>query len=563
MTNLGKKDNRLQVLKYEFENLTKNGYTKEEYKDINIFTLDKDGVLILKVYRGTSTNPIHYIRYRTRERIQEVTKRYKDWADLREKRKEEQGGKKTLTGAALCAASIRTELKKQFPNSKFSVTSETFAGGNSVDICWTNGPTTDQVKEFANKYQYGHFNGMEDIYENTNSREDIPQVKYVSESRNLSDEIIKEVATKLQEVKTYTDQQIYSYNESPETEAKQLLYQTVIPFDYISLKIVRCDNSSNRHPFKIVFETEQQPEQPKKQPTRSEPQPTAKSGKIQIVDYSEKAIAVIGDTKPIKELLKSLGGSFNARLSCGPGWIFSKKKLQELQTALLNINNAKTEETPKEEEQDLTPVLFSEIKAIQEPETLQAEEIQEIPGPPPAINEALILESFKILWHEGRHIEGAIFEGATFTDWQEVQKAFFKLWEVNEKGSDGGYTKVKCEIKLKGSDLITDRIDITNRIKNGDFNPSDMHIVEYLSEILIDTEEPAGENLLRHPEVDYLHPLNVCDSESGQYKEVLMEYEVQHPKKYDSLQEITAAANTGKQVSIYNLFSLIQETTQA
>lgn len=59
MTNLGKKDNRLQVLKYEFENLTKNGYTKEEYKDINIFTLDKDGVLILKVYRGTSTNPIH------------------------------------------------------------------------------------------------------------------------------------------------------------------------------------------------------------------------------------------------------------------------------------------------------------------------------------------------------------------------------------------------------------------------------------------------------------------------------------------------------------------------
>ena len=47
MTNLGKKDNRLQVLKYEFENLTRNGYTKEEYKDINIFTLDKDGVQLL------------------------------------------------------------------------------------------------------------------------------------------------------------------------------------------------------------------------------------------------------------------------------------------------------------------------------------------------------------------------------------------------------------------------------------------------------------------------------------------------------------------------------------
>ena len=144
--------------------------------------------------------------------------------------------------------------------------------------------------------------------------------------------------------------------------------------------------------------------------------------------------------------------------------------------------------------------------------------MQEIPGPPPAINEALTLESFKILWHEGRHIEGAIFEGATFTDWQEVQKAFFKLWEVNEKGSDGGYTKVKCEIKLKGSDLITVRIDITNRIKNGDFNPSDVHILEYLESIL--TEE-------------------------------------------ESQEEITAAANAGKQVSIHNLFSLVQETTRA
>ena len=50
----------------------------------------------------------------------------------------------------------------------------------------------------------------------------------------------------------------------------------------------------------------------------------------------------------------------------GQRWRLYKKKLQELQTALLNINNAKTEETPKEEKQDLTPVLFSEIKAIQE-----------------------------------------------------------------------------------------------------------------------------------------------------------------------------------------------------
>jgi hypothetical protein len=53
---------------------------------------------------------------------------------------------------------------------------------------------------------------------------------------------------------------------------------------------------------------------------------------IQLIDYSDKAIAVIGNTKPIKAMLKSLGGRFNAFLTCGPGWIFSKTKYNELLT---------------------------------------------------------------------------------------------------------------------------------------------------------------------------------------------------------------------------------------
>ena len=46
---------------------------------------------------------------------------------------------------------------------------------------------------------------------------------------------------------------------------------------------------------------------------------------LRIEEYSEKAIVVLGDTKPVAETLKSLGGKFNARLKCGAGWIFSKK----------------------------------------------------------------------------------------------------------------------------------------------------------------------------------------------------------------------------------------------
>lgn len=46
---------------------------------------------------------------------------------------------------------------------------------------------------------------------------------------------------------------------------------------------------------------------------------------FQIFDYSDKAIALTGDTRAIKDQLKAAGGRFNARLSCGAGWIFSKK----------------------------------------------------------------------------------------------------------------------------------------------------------------------------------------------------------------------------------------------
>lgn len=42
----------------------------------------------------------------------------------------------------------------------------------------------------------------------------------------------------------------------------------------------------------------------------------------------------IGNTKPISEQLKKIGGRFNSRLSCGAGWIFSKRKESELRTLL-------------------------------------------------------------------------------------------------------------------------------------------------------------------------------------------------------------------------------------
>lgn len=94
---------------------------------------------------------------------------------------------KKLSPHAACAKAIRTELKQHFPSVKFSVTSDSFSMGNSVDISWTDGPTSEQVNAITKKYQYGSFDGMTDSYNNTNNRDDIPQAKYVHTSRQIRD----------------------------------------------------------------------------------------------------------------------------------------------------------------------------------------------------------------------------------------------------------------------------------------------------------------------------------------------------------------------------------------
>ena len=71
-------------------------------------------------------------------------------------------------------------------------------------------------------------------------------------------------------------------------------------------------------------------------------QPTATAApstlSLEIVEYSEKAIAVFGDTKPIKDVLKDLNGLFRANLTYKgerrAGWIYSKKQELKVREAL-------------------------------------------------------------------------------------------------------------------------------------------------------------------------------------------------------------------------------------
>lgn len=76
------------------------------------------------------------------------------------------------------------------------------------------------------------------------------------------------------------------------------------------------------------------------------------SGELRIVDYGEHTIAVVGDTKPHKDALKSLGGFFVYRTQWGPAWVFRDKKRGIVQAYIDGDTSVITREENDEKQEE-------------------------------------------------------------------------------------------------------------------------------------------------------------------------------------------------------------------
>lgn len=111
-----------------------------------------------------------------------------------------------LTCAAIAAKEIRNRLKVAGIPAK--VRSSNFANGNSVDIDLTDADpqTVAKANTICDPFQYGHFDGMIDLYEYSNKRPDLPaQAKYVSVTNHTSPE---------------TEQRVYDFVRAEFAEAR-------------------------------------------------------------------------------------------------------------------------------------------------------------------------------------------------------------------------------------------------------------------------------------------------------------------------------------------------------
>lgn len=137
------------------------------------------------------------------------------------------------TESAKTSQAIKSELKKAFPKVKFSVKSSNFAGGNSVSISYTDAILRSKVEEITDKYQYGSFDGMNDIYNYDNSNDSIPQVKYVNVQRNMSNEVGAELLKEFQnDFKGAENLSMNDYHEDSRAYVSNIVYRMFIEREY-------------------------------------------------------------------------------------------------------------------------------------------------------------------------------------------------------------------------------------------------------------------------------------------------------------------------------------------
>lgn len=195
------------------------------------------------------------------------------------------------------AAKVRAYAKKNFPGFKFSVRSEWSMYTDSMYIELKSGPCVPFV-EGSRSAERGYMSTMSNV-------------------KAWKDELTPEVFASLNAVSNYASS--FRYDDS---DGMQDYFDTNF---YLSIEV--------SDEYKVIEPKAKKSSVKPENEEAKEVEAVTIEG-IEVVDYSEKAIAVFGDTKAIKGQLKEIGGRFNPSLNYNgekrAGWIFSKKQADKV-----------------------------------------------------------------------------------------------------------------------------------------------------------------------------------------------------------------------------------------
>lgn len=97
------------------------------------------------------------------------------------------------------AKNIRRQLAARFPRVKFTVRGSSYAGGDSIHVGWTDGPTVEQVDDILREYRAGSFDSWSECYEYSRNpwSETFGSAKYITTTREFGDALISRVLARL------------------------------------------------------------------------------------------------------------------------------------------------------------------------------------------------------------------------------------------------------------------------------------------------------------------------------------------------------------------------------
>lgn len=226
------------------------------------------------------------------------------------------------------SAKVRAYAKKNFPDFKFSIRTE--YGTSSMYIELKSGTNVPFI-EGSRSAERGYMSTMSSV-------------------KAWEDELTPKVFAALNAVSNYASS--FRYNDS---DGMQDYFDTNF---YIHIEVSDEYKVIEPKAKKSSIKTEKAEE-------AKEMEAVTVEG-LEMVDYSDKAIAVFGDTKAIKEQLKELGGRFNPSLNYNgekrAGWIFSKKKADEVRNLMASEKVEAVEELPAPPEEIYIPELEEETK---------------------------------------------------------------------------------------------------------------------------------------------------------------------------------------------------------
>lgn len=241
-------------------------------------------------------------------------------------------------------ANILAMCKAAFPGVKFSLKKNS-GWGSDWELSWEDGPTeqTFKVDTDLGLFSTYHdtFNGYDDstgvsyeeftefAYKYMGKCNSIETVRDMSEEKKA--EIIAEVVSIVPELDTKNE---YGYYKRVIINAEQqAALRHHFELSFYTLFNRYNDLTADEIVRNVWSKRDYIPEvKPEEKPVKTTLKSKGNENELQLIDYSDKAVAIIGNTRDYVAKLKELGGRFNGKLKCGAGWIFSKKREAELRT---------------------------------------------------------------------------------------------------------------------------------------------------------------------------------------------------------------------------------------